>query len=102
MPYFLVDGISVYDRLREPKFHLLTFTSGEANHQEETSELAASWTHLLDQHVVPLYPQITEIFGTNKSFNVLLRPDNHVAFISLETSSDRVVTYLNGLGKISI
>ena len=102
MPYFLVDGISVYDRLREPKFHLLAFTSGEAHHQEETSELAASWTHLLDRHLVPLYPHIAEIFGTNKSFNMLLRPDNHIAFISPETSSVRLVTYLNRLGKIRI
>jgi len=29
MPYFLVDGSSVYDQLRAPKFHLLTFSNGE-------------------------------------------------------------------------
>jgi 2-polyprenyl-6-methoxyphenol hydroxylase-like FAD-dependent oxidoreductase len=28
MPYFLVDGKSIYDKLREPKFHLLTFSDG--------------------------------------------------------------------------
>ncbi len=30
MPYFLIDGKSIYDKLREPKFHLLTFSDGES------------------------------------------------------------------------
>ena len=33
MPYFLVDGANVYDKLREPKFHLLVFSNGEHGYE---------------------------------------------------------------------
>src|SRR4051812_13846324 len=36
MPYFLVGGESIYDRLREPKFHLLVFKNEDVSAQ--TSE----------------------------------------------------------------
>jgi len=94
MPYFLVDGKSVYDKLREPKFHLLTFSDSESDHQTQPSEMESKDADLIDHYVVPLYAQVAEVFGVNKSFNVLLRPDNYIGFISLNTSSARVVTYL--------
>src|ERR1700752_4407387 len=31
LPYFLVDGESIFDRLKEPKFHLLLFTHGNGD-----------------------------------------------------------------------
>ena len=94
MPYFLADGKSVYDKLREPKFHLLTFSDGEGDYQRQTSEFASEWAHVLDHHVVPLYPHVVEVFGMSKAFTVLLRPDNYIGFISAETSSYRLATYL--------
>jgi 2-polyprenyl-6-methoxyphenol hydroxylase-like FAD-dependent oxidoreductase len=99
MPYFLVDGKSIYDKLREPKFHLLTFTDGEGYYQGEVSEIESNYGDLVDHCVVPLYPHVTEVFGMSKSFNVFLRPDNYIGFISPETSSSRVMAYLNELGK---
>ena len=100
MPYFLVDGKSIYDNLREPKFHLLTFTDRESDYQQEWSELESSCTQLLDHHVVPLYPHVTEAFGINEPFSVLLRPDNYIGLISAETKPSRVIAYLNQLGKM--
>ena len=50
---------------------------------------------MLDQYAMPLYPQAGEIFGTDQPFQVLLRPDNYIAFISSETSPRRLVAYLN-------
>jgi hypothetical protein len=99
MPYFLVDGKSIYDKLREPKFHLLVFTDGEGDYQGMVSEIESNYGDLVDHCVVPLYPHVTEVFGMGKSFSVFLRPDNYIGFISPETSSSQVMAYLNRLSK---
>ena len=49
---------------------------------------------LIDFHAVPLGPQVTEAFGTDKPFSVLLRPDNYVAYISAGTSPGGWRAYL--------
>ena len=99
LPYFLVDGHSVYDKLRAPKFHLLTFSGDPsdyaANHQQATDDSDARYADLLDQYVLPLYPQAAEIFGADQAFQVLLRPDNYIAFISSGTSFRGLAKYLN-------
>jgi 2-polyprenyl-6-methoxyphenol hydroxylase-like FAD-dependent oxidoreductase len=100
MPYFPVDGKSIYDNLREPKFHLLTFTDQESDYQREWGEIETSCVQLLDHHVLPLDQHVTESFGVSDRFSVLLRPDNHIGLISAETRSSRVVAYLNQLGKM--
>ena len=94
MPYFLIDGESIYDKLRRPKFHLLTFPDGQTNDQEANGEIETKYAQLVDQHNVPLYPHVAEVFGMNKSFAVLLRPDNHIAFISRRNTSSRLSVYL--------
>ena len=95
MPYFLVDGKSIYDRLREPRFHLLTFSDGDLDYQTERRELESKYGDLIDHHVIPLYPHVVEIFDRDEPFNVLLRPDNYIAFISAETSLSGVGIYLD-------
>ncbi len=62
MPYVLLDGASIYDRLRDPNFHLLAFNEAQ------------------------LTPQVKEVFGTDKPFNILLRPDNYIESISTNTT----------------
>jgi hypothetical protein len=98
MPYFLVDGASVYDQLRAPKFHLLTFSDGESDYladlKQPIASLGTNLANLIDHHVIPLYPHLAELFGTDEPFNLLLRPDNYIGFISAETSSDLLKTYL--------
>lgn len=42
-----------------------------------------------------LYPRVAEVFGANNSFNVLLRPDNHIGFISTESPLSGLRAYLN-------
>lgn len=95
LPYFLVDGKSIYDKLHEPKFHLLTFSDGLSDYQAMGSEIESEYAHLVDHHVIPLYPHVAEVFGRNKPFNVLLRPDNYIGFISQKTSSSWLRVYLN-------
>ena len=113
MPYFLVDGKSIYDRLRAPRFHLLRFLDRETIGEEpdalradasdggdglayNESELTKTgkYSDLIDRHAIPLDSHIVEIFGTNKPFNVLLRPDNYIGFISSDTSVRPLSNYL--------
>jgi 2-polyprenyl-6-methoxyphenol hydroxylase-like FAD-dependent oxidoreductase len=98
MPYFLVDGKSIYDKLHEPKFHLVTFFDGESDcvddYQKQTGEMGNKNADLIDHHFIALYPHVAKVFGSDKQFNVLLRPDNYIGFISLDTSASRVAMYL--------
>jgi 2-polyprenyl-6-methoxyphenol hydroxylase-like FAD-dependent oxidoreductase len=74
MPFFMIGGKSVYDFLKEPCFKILSF----GHHQIQTDFPA--------QHAVPLetyaFESVPEaIFGNQKSFHMLLRPDNHISYI---------------------
>ncbi len=94
MPYFQVDGESVYDRLREPKFHLLTFTDEASPVHASALEAESQYADLVDFQSIALTPQAAEAFGTDKPFNVLLRPDNYIGYVSAETSSSGLRAYL--------
>jgi len=94
MPYFLAEGESIYDKLRQPKFHLLAFSVAPDSAQALKTELESLYAELVDFHIIRPDTRIAEIFGTDKSFNVLLRPDNYIGFISKETSLDGLGTYL--------
>ena len=100
MPYFLVDGKSVYDSLHAPEFHLLTFTS-EVEQPEHTRErIEHEFPNLVDYHVFPLNERVTEIFGTDKPFSVLLRPDNYIGFVSSRAPLAELRTYFdNAIGR---
>lgn len=92
MPYFLVDGESVYDRLRRPKFHLLAF-GGETG-SPQSSEAAGADADLVDFEAIRLGPQVEEVFGTDRPFTVLLRPDNYIGYISAGPPSGELRAYL--------
>ncbi|HEX8368685.1 MAG TPA: FAD-dependent monooxygenase [Pyrinomonadaceae bacterium] len=97
MPYFEIEGASIYDRLREPKFHLLTFFDGAGSSAEVdlSAEFETGHAGLMDFHVLPLYPKIAETFGAKESFTVLLRPDNYIGMLSSGVSSNAAINYLN-------
>lgn len=98
MPYFLVDGASIYDKLYAPKFHLLVFSDGEHDYLRLKLELEKEYGELIDFNVISLYPRVVEIFGTNQPFQVLLRPDNYIGFISTEVSSNELNVYFSRFG----
>ncbi len=81
MPYFLIDGSNVFDRFTAPKFHLVQFSDGQEPQEDPTTRLDPRLAEWVDTAVVPLYPPVTELFGTDKPFTVLLRPDNYIAAI---------------------
>ncbi|HSS22119.1 MAG TPA: FAD-dependent monooxygenase [Pyrinomonadaceae bacterium] len=97
LPYFLVDGHSIYDQLRAPKFHLLTFSDGQKDYLAAAAALVSKYDGLVDHHVVPLYERIEEIFDTKEPFSVLLRPDNYIAYLSSDTSAGPLQAYLKKL-----
>jgi len=88
MPYFVIDGQSIFDKLHAPKFHLLSFSDGQTNPAQLKS------TDILDTETIALYPHVTETFGVSKSFSILLRPDNHIALITKDQSLRTVTNYL--------
>jgi 2-polyprenyl-6-methoxyphenol hydroxylase-like FAD-dependent oxidoreductase len=82
MPYFMIEEKGIYDWLHAPKFHLLTFSNGLETGELTSSPIQSEFAGVVDHLVFPLSPRVTEIFGSNKPFSVLLRPDNYIAFIS--------------------
>jgi hypothetical protein len=98
MPYFLVDGKSVYDKLREPKFHLLNIFDGSNAQNDEQSlkrKLESQYGDLVDFNTISLDHKVAEVFGTNKPFSVLLRPDNYIGALSKDSALSGVGVYLN-------
>lgn len=100
MPYFLSDGKSVYDLLRQPKFHFLVFSNEGKDFNELFAQVGkdGEW---VDCQTIPLAPRVAEIFDFHESFALLLRPDNHVAFISESLSTDEVNNYQRSVAKIN-
>jgi hypothetical protein len=94
MPYFLVDGQNVFDKLQQPKFHFLVFSSAPNNLNALQNQLKDSYPELVDFTVFSISPEVEEAFGRSKGFSVLLRPDNHIGSISSEISSSSVREYL--------
>ena len=95
MPWFEVEGASIYDRLREPKFHLIVFFDGKIEIPPLPDDLMKEWEGQIDSTVISLYPEIVEIFDMKESFFVILRPDNYIGLISDDFSPELVRKYLN-------
>jgi len=91
MPYFQVEGQSIYDKLRRPKFHLLTFSNTRGDAHVLKTELEPQNSKIIDFHLIPLDQQIATIFGTNQAFSVL------IALLATEPSLHRVDHYLKEL-----
>ena len=94
MPYVLLDGNSIYDKLFQPKFHLLAFLSEPSKLHVLRNEVASQYAELMDFNAFAISPEVAEVFGTDKDFSVLLRPDNHVGLISANISPSGVEKYL--------
>lgn len=95
MPYFIVDGVSIYDKLNQPKFHMVVFAAGQSDYQALKKELEQEYAELIDLNIISLQSQAAEIFGLDKSFYVLLRPDNYIGSISQEISLSAIRSYLS-------
>ncbi len=94
MPWFEVDGKSIYDNLHEPQFHLLIFSDQKTAIPPLPDELMEQWKKKIDSHFFPLDGRAAEIFGSTKSFFAILRPDNYIGLLSDDFSPDIVRRYL--------
>jgi 2-polyprenyl-6-methoxyphenol hydroxylase-like FAD-dependent oxidoreductase len=99
MPWFEVEGASIYDRLRDPVFHLIVFFDGKTEVPALPDDLMEKWKGKIDSTVISLYPQVAEIFGTKESFFIILRPDNYIGLISNDFSPDGVRKYLDRVSR---
>jgi hypothetical protein len=99
MPYFLVDGKSVFDLLHEPKFHWLVFSEQQDDIDELRKIVADKHGELVDVESLSLSAEATDASGHENSFAVLLRPDNYIGRIARDTSPAALTSYLDGLLK---
>ncbi len=95
MPYFLIAGRSSHSYLHQPKFHLLIFTNSKDLPESLPQTFASAYQDIAELQVFTLDERIKEVFGTDKPFVVLLRPDNHIAFLSTEVSLACVRAYFD-------
>lgn len=96
MPYFLVSGDSIHSRLHEPKFHLLVFGNEEDTHDALRQTFEQEFREFADQMFLRLDERVKKLFGTDKPFVALLRPDNHIALISSDITLGRIRSYFDG------
>jgi 2-polyprenyl-6-methoxyphenol hydroxylase-like FAD-dependent oxidoreductase len=68
MPYFETDGKSIFKELAFPGYKAVWFGTGQAPFEFEGIPIVA-------------VPAVPPVFGTDTNFAVVLRPDNHIAYI---------------------
>jgi 2-polyprenyl-6-methoxyphenol hydroxylase-like FAD-dependent oxidoreductase len=95
MPWFNVDGRSIYDDLREPKFHLVIFSDGSTDIPLLSDEPRKKWEGRIDSHFYSLGEAAIHAFGCDHSFFIILRPDNHIGLIADSFSPELVENYLS-------
>ena len=94
MPWFEIDGKSIYDFLHDPVFHLLIFSNGKSEIPPLPENLLQKWEGKIDSHFFDLREKAKEAFGANSSFYLILRPDNYIGMISDDFSPETVSIYL--------
>ena len=94
MPWFETGGRSIYEFLREPRFHLVVF----ADESVSPPPAPDAWHGRLDTLRFPLTDVAREHFGRDDPFYVLLRPDNYIGLISDDLSPAVLADYLKTFG----
>ena len=94
MPWFEIEGKSIYDHLHKPVFHLLIFGNGEREIPPLPNDLMKKWEGKIDSHFFVHEEKIAKIFGSKSSFFLILRPDNYIGMISDDFSPEIVGSYL--------
>ena len=69
-----------------------------SNNEEDfqiAQKLETRYAEFIDVQPMPLDAETAKMFGTNNPFQILLRPDNYIAFVSPGTSPDEIASYVN-------
>ncbi|MEP6946030.1 MAG: FAD-dependent monooxygenase [Acidobacteriota bacterium] len=80
MPYFKI-GHSAYDLLRAPQFHIVAFGG------DGTGGVPPELQGLVDTHTLPLDQALMDVFGADRPFVIVLRPDNYIAAITRDPTA---------------
>ena len=84
MHYFVFsNGTQIFQYLTEPSFKLLFFGDPNKNSFDDFADVKLKLT----KHSFLEIPK--NLFGTEKDFYILLRPDNHISYIGKEISHCR-------------
>ena len=94
MPWFEINGRSIYDDLHAPTFHLLVFSDGKYEIPPLPDHLLNNWHGRIDSHFFPLDEAAKKAFGCDRSFFTILRPDNYIGLLSDDFSPELVAKYL--------
>ena len=86
MPYFLVDGKSIYEQLKTPTFKILWF--GTKNEVPLLNNNNLNITEVVIKEIPVFFKRKTD-------FYILLRPDNHISYIGKDV--EKVVLLLSQL-----
>lgn len=94
-PYFTLDGgASIYEFLSTAKCHLVIFNDGTFDLSQIADEITTKYSALVDVKIIPLYPNLADLFGSPKTFSVFTRPDGHIGFITAENPLEKLHLYL--------
>lgn len=94
MPWFTMDGKSIYESLKEPQFHLLIFGAEGSTSAELANVVTHKFGAVCSTDLFPLDGAATKAFGCDKPFVVLLRPDNYIGYISDDLSSAKLSEHM--------
>jgi len=97
MPFFLMEGASIYRSLDEPKFHLLYFSASENDEPALYDATEPRYAPFLNYQHLPLEEQVMEIFGSKQPFYALLRPDNYICVLTHDISGGEWERYLDAM-----
>ena len=58
------------------------------------AELESEYADWIDFNTISLDPNVAEVFGNDKGFSLLLRPENYIGLILTESSPEEIRNYL--------
>ncbi len=94
MPWFKLDGKSIYGEIKEPRFHLLAFGADDMACEQISAEFGTKWQDEIIIRSLPLDDEVRRAFGTESPFLALLRPDNYLGYLSDDLSAEKINEYL--------
>lgn len=86
MPYFRVNGESIFDKLKEPVFKILYF----GNNDEYLQEIKHDTIELIKLS----FEDIPAIFTGQSGFYIVVRPDNYISYIGKDIEKIKQSIYL--------
>lgn len=74
MPYFQINGESIFDKLKDPDYKILYFGNKNNDHLQEVN-------HNKIELIKLSFESIPTIFKNQSDFYIVVRPDNYISYI---------------------